>query len=133
MKDYHTNSNYVPELAYLEGPWFCGRESIEACPLEGRPSRLLVPYRAAEVNLVMSPPEGGEAIATITLDGKPLSDEAGEDVVRMDGQSVVLVQEPRMYRLVKGRKVESRLLELSTSAPGLEAYAFTFVSCTMDE
>jgi len=133
VKDYHTNSNYVPELAYLEGPWFCGRESIEACPLEGRPSRLLVPYRAAEVNLVMSPPEGGEAIATITLDGKPLSDEAGEDVVRMDGQSVVLVREPRMYRLVKGRKVESRLLELSTSAPGLEAYAFTFVSCTMDE
>jgi thiol-disulfide isomerase/thioredoxin len=130
VKDYCAGSNYLPAQPYLEGPWFSGSESIEACPLEERPSRILLPYSAAEVNLVMAPPETGKGVLTISVDGKPLADEdAGEDTIRRDGTYAVTIGEPRMYRLVKTAGVESRLLELSTSTPGLQAYAFTFVSC----
>lgn len=135
VKDYTAASDgLATHSMYLDGPWFAGSESIQACPLDERPSRIVLSCSAAEVNLVMSSAEGGEALVGITLDGKPLTGElAGEDVSRIDGESIVLVQEPRMYRLVKRAQVEPGLLELSTSTPGLEAYAFTFVSCVMND
>jgi len=55
--------------------------------------------------------------------------DADEDVSRMDGKTLVQVREPRMYRLVKNRAPGLQSFELSTSIPGLGAYAFTFVSC----
>lgn len=132
VKDYKASPPLAPDVAYLDGAWFAGSESITACPMPGRPARLLVSCRGAEINLVMSPPEDGEGIATITWDGKPLPPEqAGEDVAPVKGESLITVKEPRMYRLVKSGQVESKLLELSTSTPGLELYAFTFVSCTL--
>ncbi|MGH9359502.1 MAG: redoxin domain-containing protein [Terriglobia bacterium] len=130
VSDYRAGSGYASDMAYLDGPWFSGRESITACPLDGRPSRLLASCRAAEINLVMSALESGEAALNIAMDAKPVPrSEAGEDVSWVDGRSVICVSEPRMYRLIKSAKVQPRLVELSTSAPGLEAFAFTFVSC----
>lgn len=130
VKVYQAGQTYSPELAYLDGPWFAGPEGITACPLEDRPSRLLVPCKAAEVNLVMSPPEEGIGRVDIRVDGKPLPEAlAGDDVTHVDGKAGVDVKEPRMYRLVTNARVESQLLELQTFTPGLEAYAFTFVSC----
>lgn len=132
VKDYKASLPFAPDVPYLEGAWFAGSESITACPMPGCPARLLVSCHAAEINLVMSPPEDGEGIATITWEGKPLPPEqAGEDVMQVKGETLITVKEPRMYRLVKSDQVEAKLLELSTSTPGLEAYAFTFVSCTV--
>jgi len=55
--------------------------------------------------------------------------DADEDFSRMEGKTLVQVWEPRMYRLVKNRAPGLQSFELSTSIPGLGAYAFTFVSC----
>jgi thiol-disulfide isomerase/thioredoxin len=130
VKDYQAPGELVPDLAYLDGPWFASKEFIAACPLEKRSSRILLRYTAAEINLVMNPPEGSEATVGIKLDGRPVAvEDAGADIVRKADTSVVVVREPRMHRLIKMNKVSSRLLELTTSDPGLEAYAFTFVSC----
>lgn len=130
VKDYQARDELTPDRAHFDGPWFVGRESIEACPLDGRPSRILLRYTAAEVNLVMSPHEGAEALVRIRQDGVPLAaEDASEDVCREGEEAVLRVTDARMYRLVKNRRFGSKLLELSTSTPGLEAYAFTFVSC----
>jgi thiol-disulfide isomerase/thioredoxin len=130
VKDYKPPRDYVPDLTYLDGPWFASKEFIAACPLEKRPSRILLRYSAAEVNLVMGAAEDSEAIVEIKLDGQLIGEEdAGEDVRHGGHMAEVVVKEPRMYRLVKSSTVSSRVLELSTSNPGLEAYAFTFVSC----
>ena len=130
VSDYRAGLDYAAEVAYLDGPWFAGREAIEACPLDGRPSHLLVSCAAAEVNLVMNAPESGEAALSVLVDGAPLArSEAAEDVGWIEGRSIIRVNEPRMYRLIKAAEVRQRLVELSVSAPGLEAYAFTFVSC----
>lgn len=130
VQDYRAGSNFIPAFPYLDGPWFAGSESIQACPLDERPSRLAVSYMASEVNLVLSPPPDTEGVLGITLDGKPLAaKEAGDSVAWVDGRSVVIVRDPRMYRLVRSANVESGLIELSTTTPGIDAYAFTFVSC----
>lgn len=130
VKDYHAGSNYLPAHAYLDGPWFAGSESIDSCPVGERPSRILLSYTAAEVNLVMSPAEAGNALVSISVNGKPPSgQEAGEDLDWQDGSCAVKVHEPRMYRLIRTETVNSGLLDVSTLAPGLQAYAFTFGSC----
>ncbi|MGH9328305.1 MAG: redoxin domain-containing protein [Terriglobia bacterium] len=130
VKIYTIDSNDTPDLPYLGGPWFAGPEGITACPLEEQPSRLSLSFRAAEVNLVMAPPETGAGAIDVRLNGKPMPEQlAGEDVTWAGGRASMRVEEPRMYRLLKTVRVESRLLELETFTPGLEAYAFTFVSC----
>jgi thiol-disulfide isomerase/thioredoxin len=130
VKDYHSSKDFVPDLAYLDGPWFASKEFVASCPLEGRASRILLQYSGAEVNLVMGAAEVGEALMEIRLDGKLMEEkDTGSDVRRQGNITAVVVREPRMYRLVKSATVESRILQLSTFNPGLEAYAFTFVSC----
>jgi thiol-disulfide isomerase/thioredoxin len=133
VMDYKASGNCQPDLAYLEGPWFASKEFIASCPLEDRPSQLRVRCTAAEVNLVMSAEEIGGAVADLRIDGAPArAEEAGEDL-QFDGEKTTLaVREPRMYRLLKSDRAETRLIELSTLSPGLEAYAFTFVSCVME-
>ncbi len=130
VRDYQSGDDFAADVAYLDGPWYAGRESVASCPLNGRLSRLLLQYKAVEVNLVMSPPEEGHGTIQVRQDGQPLAPEdAGEDVRLVGSEAIVEVREPRMYRLVKNKEFASRLLELSTSAPGLTGYAFTFVSC----
>lgn len=133
VKDYQQSGGFSPDVAWLEGPWFSSKEFIASCPLEDRPSWLRVRCTAAEVNLVMSAEEAGGVAAELRINGAPLrAEEIGEDVQSSGGRSTIAVREPRMYRLLKSSSAESRLIELSTLSPGLEAYAFTFVSCAAE-
>ena len=64
----------------------------------------------------------------VTLDGLPLTpDQAGEDV-RFDrqGNSFVMVGEPRLYRLVELEEFASHDLHLRVNSPGLSLFTFTF-------
>jgi len=124
---------------YLSGPWQSGPESVRAeSGPETEPAALLVYYTAKEVNLVMAPngaplTHPGQAAQTVELlhNGKPLNPEdAGEDVrYTPEGRSVLSVDLPRMYNLVRNRAFSQRLLQLLTRQAGLECFAFTFVSC----
>jgi thiol-disulfide isomerase/thioredoxin len=136
VADYAPAADRITDVAYLEGPWFAGRELIVTCPLLGRESRLRLRYTAAEVNLVLAPPDSAdlpvEARATLVLrqDGRPLAPEdRGPDVIEIGDATAIDVTEPRMYRLVRNRASGTRELEIWTRKPGLEAYAFTFVPC----
>lgn len=139
VADYRPAPERAPDLAYLEGPWFAGREQIVACPLLGRESRLRVRYTAAEVNLVMAPPDSeglpveGRATVVVRQDGRPLTiEESGVDIMLDGDETVIDVSVPRMYRLVRNREPGTRELEIWTRKPGLEAYAFTFAACADD-
>lgn len=130
VNEYHAEQAAAPDVAYLQGAWFAGRQLIEACPLPGQPSRLLLLCTAAEVNLVMGP--GGSREANVLLNfgnDEAAAVVAAEDVCTGTSGMFVAVREPRMYRLVKDSTVRQRTIELSIRAPGLQAFAFTFVSC----
>lgn len=133
------------DIFYLSGPWVCGPESIRAATNgAGEPASLLVFYTAKEVNLVMapdgdaadtaagaSPPQPAPRTIEVLQDGLPLErEDAGEDVrYAASGASVIEIATPRMYNLVRNARIGQHLLQLVAHEPGLECFAFTFVTC----
>jgi thiol-disulfide isomerase/thioredoxin len=120
----------TPELA---GLW----NSLPDCLTVGSrdqsdPSRLCLLYSAAEVNLVLCPslsqPQGR---IDITENGAPLPPAARGADIRLDanGQTYLLVDRPRMYRVVNRSTFDTALLELRSTTTGLQLFAFTFGSC----
>jgi hypothetical protein len=60
----------------------------------------------------------------VLLDGEPPRDAHGLDI---DEQGRGTVIQPRLYQLVRQRdRIAERTLEIEFSAPGVEAYVFTF-------
>jgi hypothetical protein len=104
----------------LEGDWRSERQYLE---LRQGTGKIVLPFTAGEVNLVMQPGPSGSAAVTVLLDGKPVGDVRGADVgsdglARCDG--------PRMIRLVAGAARRRHVLTLVASDPGVRAFAFTF-------
>lgn len=135
----------APERAepwfYAGGIWQAGPESFAFAGRNG--GQIVTPYSAAGINAVLSPSADPVEIALdlrdpdilplveVWLDGQPvMPDVAGADVEYDDGGvSVVLVDRPRMYELVRTRQHESHELGLVFRAHGLALYAFTFERC----
>lgn len=120
--------------AYLAGDWILSGEYL-ARPAGGSgASRVVVPYVAREVNLVAHPPAyGGEATVNVLQDGAPLApDDAGDDV-QAGAASVMRVDVPKMYSVVRNREIGRHELTLETQSDGVAFFAFTFTSCEVPE
>jgi thiol-disulfide isomerase/thioredoxin len=128
---YSLPAKLEADVFYLSGPWRSGPESASSAATDGAPSALLVYYTAKEVNLVIAPADSGAHTVELLQDGKPLArEDAGEDVrYTPSGESIVPVDTPRMYSLVRNTDIGQHLLQLVTHEAGVECFAFTFVSC----
>jgi hypothetical protein len=121
-----TNETYLgaerrePGTVTLEGDWRRERQFVELRKATGK---IMLPFTAGEVNLVMQPGPSGSAAVTVLLDGKPVGDARGADV---DTDGVARFDGPRMIRLVAGAAPRRHVLTLVTSDPGVRAFAFTF-------
>ena len=56
----------------------------------------------------------------------PAADQGSSVHEDANGRTVVSVRAPDMYRIVGSSTVGDHILTVTASAPGLEAYAFTF-------
>jgi hypothetical protein len=104
----------------LEGDWRSERQYLE---LRKGTGKIVLPFIAGEVNLVVQPGPSGSAAVTVLLDGKPVGDVRGADV---GSDGVARFDGPRMIRLVAGAARRRHVLTLVTSDPGVRAFAFTF-------
>ena len=104
----------------LEGDWRSERQYVE---LRKGTGKIVLPFTAGEVNLVMQPGPSGNAAVTVLLDGKPVGDAHGADV---DADGVARFDRSGMIRLVAGAPRRRHVLTLVTSDPGVRAFAFTF-------
>ena len=109
-----------PGTVTLEGDWQSEREYLE---LQKGTGKIVLPFTAGEVNLVMQPGPSGEAAVTVLLDGKPVGDARGFDV-GPDG--VARFDRSGMIRLVARAPRGKHVLTLIASDPGLRAFVFTF-------
>ena len=121
-----TNETYVgaerrePSAVTLKGDWRTDRQYVE---LKKGSGEIVVPFVAAEVNLVIQPGPSGRAAVTVLLDGKPIGDARGTDV---GADGVARFERSGMIRLVAGVLHRRHVLTLASSDPGLRAYVFTF-------
>ena len=120
---------------YLSGEWNADEEYVMKPWGSASSSAVTIKYTAKEVNLVMNPLLGRACRVHLTQDGAPLArEDAGGDVhFGEDDRAFVEVDAPRMYRLVDNRELDSHELTLSTETPGLALYAYTFVSCPVEQ
>ncbi|MGH8702444.1 MAG: hypothetical protein ACREVR_14920 [Burkholderiales bacterium] len=104
----------------LEDDWQSKRQYVE---LQKGTGKIVLPFIAGEVNLVMQPGLSGNAAVTVLLDGKPVGAARGADV-GPDG--VARFDRSGMIRLVDRAPRGKHVLTLVVSDPGLRAFSFTF-------
>ena len=104
----------------LSGDW---TTEAGASVLNGPDGRIGVRFHARDVHLVLRS-RAGRVPFQVLLDGEPPGEAHGLDV---DEEGRGKLAEPRLYQLIRQRgPIADRLLEVRFSAPGVEAYAFTF-------
>ncbi|MFJ3484633.1 thioredoxin family protein [Pseudomonas sp. NPDC090202] len=106
----------------LAGDWAMG---TQATVLHKAGGRVVYRFHARDVHLVMGPATAGKPVRfRVTLDGQPPGEGHGVDV---DGQGNGVVNEPRMYQLIRqAGAVGDRQFEIEFLDPAVEIFAFTF-------
>lgn len=125
---------------YLEGFWRSGPEWVAFAGQQS--GRIVLPYQAVGVNAVLAPssdpvemllnirPTEAAPLIAVRQNGRPLTPaNAGADIFFREGQSVVSVERPRLFELVRNPDYESHELELVFQANGLALFSFTFTTC----
>jgi thiol-disulfide isomerase/thioredoxin len=119
---YSIPSRLAADHWALAGEWTVQRENVV---LERPDGRLACRFSARDLHAVMAPPVSAVPVRfTVRLDGRRPGDDHGDDV---DDDGTGTLTEPRLHQLVRQRgPVTDRTFEISFSAPGARAYAFTF-------
>ncbi len=116
----YTIPNSLPMDSWALGDWWTvGRQQVTA---QKAGASLKLRFTAKKVFLVLGSETGKAIPIQLTLNGKPLTGNAGKDVKN----SQLTVQQHTLYELVNQGNAKSGVLEIKTTKPGLEAYAFTF-------
>lgn len=117
---------------YAHGVWRTAEESLR----HGRATPdlrdyIALRYHALECNAVIKPEGNASFRVEIVQDGKPVRKEDRGTDIRYDenGHSYLLVEEPRMYNLIKNAKYGYHELRLASASPDFGLYSFTFASC----
>jgi thiol-disulfide isomerase/thioredoxin len=118
------------DMAYLDSEFLVKQWSISATSIAPHPARLLLKYEALEANIVLHPPADGAGKMELRQDGEPLKSELTREAVSEDGKTILNVDVPRMYNLVRNPRIEQHTLELIWLTAGIEAFAFTFTGCS---
>ena len=103
----------------LQGKWKIESERILA---QEAGAKLQLNFNAKKVFLVLGTQNSKAINATLKLNGKPINQAAGSTVKNYK----ITVSNHQIYELVNQDSAKNGLLEITTSASGLEAYAFTF-------
>jgi thiol-disulfide isomerase/thioredoxin len=133
IADYSFNGNLDEGQFYAHGRWASTAEYFESAAAGD--NRIVVKYSAAAVNLVLASPRSPAYEVVIHQDGTPLTraqatpDVSFRPAPTVGEESYILVEQPRMYRLVDNRSFGTHTLELLCPQPGLAAFAFTFTTC----
>ncbi len=114
----------------LSGRWLNAAESLVYDGPgggDGSDGYIVFPFLAASVNGVIRTAGMGGTVV-VELDGAPLErSAAGADVTYDDsGRSVIVLDQPRMYRIVETDEFKLSELKLTFTEPGTQLHNFTF-------
>ena len=128
--EYRDPGVHENHFIYLNGLWRNGPESLKhARTTEAYEDYVAIKFYGTSANIVLGLPESGDSYEVrVTIDGGPIpADHAGEDVMWDDeGNSYILVNEDRMYRVAKTPEYGGYELKLASNSDSFEFFAFTF-------
>ncbi len=126
---------YLEGRLYLQGNWFADREFLKLDDSESAGGSVMIMYQAKEVNVVLKPEGEKNFQVFVQQDDTYLTIvNKGEDVrIDEEGRSFILVNEPKLYHLVKNYSFGEYKLKLSSRSNGLSLYSFSFVSSVIPE
>lgn len=138
--DYYQNSDQVvdftaperlqPHYIYFHGSWAVGPEQMtHARVTDDYADYIALTYSAKSVNAVLTSYTGDPYQVRVTLDGEYLTNEnRGADIrIAADGESYLLVNEPRLYEIVDSPAYTAEKdLRLSSNSAAFSLFAFTF-------
>lgn len=115
---------------YLQGQWELGPESVRhAETTTDFENYVAILYIAASVNAVIRPDEAAEAFpVVVTHNGAPVPEALRGDDIQIDdaGRTFFLVDEPRLYNVIRGGGVHTGELKLRVNSDEFLFYTFTF-------
>jgi len=125
---------YLDGRIYADGDWRSERECLRLNGDSGREGHLLARYQGLDVQAVLEPEGEKKAEITVRQDNEFLSANRGEDV-QLDklGRSYVVVDEPRLYNLVRNREYGEHLIRLSGGGHRFALYGFAFATAVIPE
>ena len=138
--DYYQTSDAViefdapatlqPHFIYFHGSWAVGQEQATHARVTADYSDYIaLAYSAKSVNAVLTSASGDAYRVRVTLDGEYLTAEnRGADIqIGPDGESYLLVDEPRLYEIVNSPAYTTeKELRLSSNSADFSLFAFTF-------
>ncbi len=125
-----TEEEHYNQFIYLQGSWLNELEHLRHARVTGNyEDYILVNFKAAEVNVVLTVGDSGEPYdVRVLVNDEPVKEEqAGLDVQWDDeGNSYLTVYEPRMYRIIQLDNFEGHELKLSSNSDQFRVFAYTF-------
>lgn len=119
-----------PHFIYFHGSWAVGQEQATHARVTADYSDYIaLAYSAKSVNAVLTSPSGADYRVRVTLDGEYLTAEnRGADIrIGPDGESYLLVNEPRLYEIVNSPAYTTeKELRISSNSADFSLFAFTF-------
>ena len=134
-REYTDTGERKNHFIFLQGSWLNESENLRhARTTDDYEDYLGIKFYANEVNAVLDVEPGAEYQFRITMDGGPIPKEsAGADITYDDnGDSIVVVDSPRMYRLVRQQEVSAHELLLMPKDENFSLFSFTFGAYPMD-
>jgi alkyl hydroperoxide reductase subunit AhpC len=131
--DYKPTEKRIIRGFFAQGKWMNRPADLEAAEDQApnQPVSLGISYRGREVYAVLDRATNWKdpVVVVVTRDGKPIPEpQRGKDVrARPDGQTVVVIDEPRMYYVVaKEDDTKTHELVFFPSQKGARVCSFTF-------
>lgn len=128
---------YLDGRVYAAGSWMNERHCLRlvAGPGGEADGHLVVSYQGVEATAVIGVEARRRAVVEVRQDGRYLTPaDAGEDVrVGEDRRSLLTVEGPRLYQLVRNREFGEHVLRLTARDPGCAVYSFAFVTGVIPE
>lgn len=123
MEDLAAEYTYPTELAddhwALKGSWKIERDQIITAAAG---AAIKIHFNATKVYIVMGNSTGQPIKVDLLLNGESIISEKGKDVQN----SSIIVDRQRLYTALELKHFSSGILQLTSTAPGLEIYTFTF-------
>ena len=124
--DYNDAQVYIEGKFYAQGNWFAKSEAIE---FEGdtKDGYIALRYAGNNVNAVISAKKEGAIVLVLQNDKALTAQEYGDDISTDEhGNSFVVVNEPKLFHVVKNKDFGDRTIKLIPKDAGTTFYSFTF-------